>query len=130
MSLFKRGGVYWSYVWEDGVRHARSTNTGNKRTAETIDQKHKEEIRLKATLCPELAPNMKFAELAAKFLGAGTAKAWHKERLTVLLPYFADCPIGKINKKSPGTNSSAAQATPNTRGYPANGPSASLGSCR
>jgi integrase len=100
LSLFKRGGVYWSYVYVQGVRHARSTQTGNRRTAEQIDQKHKEEIRLKATLCPELAPTMPFAELAAKFLGAGTAKAWHKERLKILLPYFADHPIGKINKSA------------------------------
>ena len=98
MSLFKRGGVYWSYVFVDGVRHARSTNTGNRRLAEQIDQKHKEELRLKNTLCPELAPNMRFAELAGRFLGENTAKLWHRDRLKVLLPYFADYAIGKINK--------------------------------
>ncbi len=98
MSLYKRGGVYWSYVYVDGVRHARSTQTGNRRRAETIDQNHKEELRLKTTQFPELDPTMTFAELTAKFLGGGTAKAWHKERLTMLLPYFAEYPIGKITK--------------------------------
>jgi integrase len=98
VSLFKRGGVYWSYVYVDGVRHARSTNTGNRRTAEQIDQKHKEELRLKATVCPELAPNMRFAELVGRFFGGGTAKEWHRERLNVVLPYFADFQIGKITK--------------------------------
>ena len=98
MSLFKRGGVYWSYVFVDGVRHARSTNTGTRRVAEQIDQKHKEELRLKATLSPEFAPNMCFAELAARFLGNGSAKEWHRDRMKVLLPYFADYSIGKINK--------------------------------
>src|SRR5215472_5915235 len=59
VSLYKRGNVFWSYVWVDGIRHARSTDTGNRRLAEQIDQKHKEELRLRNTLCPELAPDMK-----------------------------------------------------------------------
>ena len=66
MSLFKRGNVYWSYVWEDGVRHARSTGTSNRRLAEQIDQKHKEEIRLKSAQLPDLKPKMLFAELAGQ----------------------------------------------------------------
>lgn len=97
MSLFKRGGVFWSYVWVDGVRHAKSTDTGNRRLAEQIDQKHKEELRLR-NLCPDLQPDMCFAELAARFLGSGSAKDWHRERLKVLLPYFADFAISRINK--------------------------------
>ena len=100
MSLFKRGGVYWSYVYVDGVRHGRSTNTGSRRLAEQIDQKHKEERRLKNTLCPELDPNMRFAALAGRFLGEGGAKLWHRDRLKILLPYFADFTISKINKSA------------------------------
>lgn len=98
MSLFKRGGVYWSYVWVDGVRHAKSTGTANRRKAEDADQQHKEELRLRNTLTPNLAPEMRFAELATRFLGEGSAKEWHKDRLTLLLPYFADFSIGKITK--------------------------------
>jgi integrase len=98
VSLFKRGGVYWSYVFVDGVRHARSTQTGNRRLAEQIDQKHKEELRLKALQFPELKPHMTVAELAGRFLAEGTPKAWHHERLTVLLPYFASMEIGRITK--------------------------------
>lgn len=100
VSLFKRGGVYWSYVYVDGVRYGRSTNTGSRRLAEQIDQKHKEELRLKNTLCPELDPNMRFAELAGRFLGEGAAKLWHRDRLKILLPYFADFTISKINKSA------------------------------
>ena len=98
MSLFKRGGVFWSYVWVDGQRHAKSTETGNRRLAEQIDQKHKEELRLRNTLGPDLQPDMRFAELAVRFLGSGSAKDWHRERLKVLLPYFADFVIGKITR--------------------------------
>lgn len=98
MSLYKRGGVFWSYVFVDGVRHARSTQTSNRRTAEQIDQKHKEELRLKGTQFSELKPAMKFAELAGRFLGEGTPKAWHRDRLKVLLPYFSNLEIGRITK--------------------------------
>ena len=98
MSLFKRGAVYWSYVYVDGVRYARSTETGNRRLAEAIDQKHREELRLKTTLCPDLRPDMTFAELVAKFIGAGSAKTWHKDRLELLLPFFSATPISRITK--------------------------------
>jgi hypothetical protein len=33
MSLFKRGNVYWSYVYVRGVRYSKSTGTSNLRTA-------------------------------------------------------------------------------------------------
>jgi integrase len=100
VSLFKRGGVYWSYVYVDGVRHARSTETGNRRLAEQIDQKHREELRLKELLAPEFKPDMKFAELAGRFLDEDCAKEWHRDRLKILLPYFASHQIGKINKSA------------------------------
>ena len=33
MTLYKRGGFYWTAIWVDGVRHAKSTRTANKRLA-------------------------------------------------------------------------------------------------
>jgi integrase len=98
VTLYKRGAVYWSYVWVDGVRHAQSTKTGNRRLAEQIDQKHGEEQRLRNTQCPELKPDMLFAELGARFLKDGYAKEWHRDRLKVLLPYFADMQVLRITK--------------------------------
>jgi integrase len=100
VSLYKRGGVYWSYIWVDGVRHARSTETGNRRLAEQIDQKHREELRLKAVLAPEFKPEMTFAELAGRFLDEGGAKEWHRDRLKPLLPHFAGFEIRRINKSA------------------------------
>jgi integrase len=100
LSLYKRGGVYWSYVYVDGVRHARSTATGNRRLAEQIDQKHREELRLKELLAPEFKPEMRFAELVGRFLDEGCSKEWHRDRLKVLLPYFSTHQIGKINKSA------------------------------
>ena len=98
MTLYKRGGVYWSYVYQDGVRHARSTKTGNRRLAEQIDQRHKDELLLKTTHLTELKPQMKFAELAARFLAEGDVKEWHRDRLKALLPHFGDLAIARIGK--------------------------------
>ncbi len=98
MTLYKRGGVYWSYVFQEGVRHARSTKTGNRRLAEQIDHKHKEELLLRSAQLTELKPQMKFAELAGHFLAEGEAREWHRDRLKVLLPYFSDMMISRIGK--------------------------------
>jgi integrase len=98
VTLFKRGNVYWSYVWEDGVRHARSTETSNRRLAEQIDQKHKEEVRLKSAQLPDLKPKMLFAELTGRFLAEGSPKEWHRDRLKALLPFFSTIEIGGITK--------------------------------
>lgn len=98
MTLFKRGGIYWSYVFQDGVRHARSTKTGNRRLAEQLDQRHKEELALRSARLPEFKPQMKFAELAGRFLAEGEARDWHRDRLKLLLPYFGDMAIGHIGK--------------------------------
>jgi integrase len=98
VTLFKRGGTYWSYVYQEGVRHARSTKTGNRRIAEQIDQKHKEELALRSAQLTDLKPQMKFAELAGRFLAEGEAKAWHRDRLKLLLPYFGDTAISRIAK--------------------------------
>jgi integrase len=98
MSLFKRGGVFWSYVSMDGVRYSQSTGTGNRRKAELIDQRFKEELNLKRHHVVEPAPHMAFGELAARFLAEGDAKPWHVDRLKLLLPFWSEIPIGRIHK--------------------------------
>jgi integrase len=98
MTLWKRGNVFWSYVYVDGVRHAKSTGTGNRRNAEQIEQRFKEELNLKRQGMSQLAPDMTFGELAARFLAEGIHKPYHLDRLKVLLPYFGETPIGRISK--------------------------------
>jgi hypothetical protein len=44
VSLLKRGNVWWSYFSVDGIRHQYSTGTSNRRKAETIETKLKEEV--------------------------------------------------------------------------------------
>jgi integrase len=98
MTLYKRGQVYWSYVWVDGVRHAKSTGTGNRRVAAEIDQRFKEDLNRKRQGVSQLAPEMTFGALAARFLAEGQVRPYHRDRLKVLLPYFAETPIGRITK--------------------------------
>jgi integrase len=98
MALWKRGSVYWSYVWIDGMRHAKSTGTGNRRLAEQVDQHFKEELNLARQGIRQLAPEMPFGELIARFLAEGSQRPYHLDRLKVLLPYFGETPIGRITR--------------------------------
>jgi integrase len=98
MTLWKRGNVYWTYVWADGIRHAKSTRTGNKRLALRIDEQYKEELALARTFPNRLQPDLTFGELAARFLAEAGPKPHHIDRLKILLPYFADSPIAQMNR--------------------------------
>jgi integrase len=98
MSLYKRGGVYWSAIWLDGVRTMRSLETGNRRQAETLEQRLREELHTKRFQLPQLKPEMTFVELFARFLAEGDVKAYHKERAKQFLSFFAEMPIGRITK--------------------------------
>lgn len=98
MALFKRGNVYWSYIWVEGVRHAKSTGTANRRTAERIDQQYKEELNLARLGLVEPKPEMPFSELAARFLADGSPRPYHIDRLKLLLPYWGDIQLGRITK--------------------------------
>jgi integrase len=83
----------------DGVRYRKSTGTSNKRLAQRIDHKHQEELLAKRFQVEEheFNPAMKFSELVTRFLAAGS-KPWHRERLNIILPYFAGIEIGHISK--------------------------------
>jgi integrase len=98
MTLWKRGGVYWSYVWIDGVRHAKSTGTANRRRAEKIDHDFKEELNMKREGLTEFQPDMTFGELSARFLADGSPLPYHRDRLKVLLPHWSAISIGRITK--------------------------------
>lgn len=100
MTLYKRGNVYWSYFYIDGIRYQASTGTGNRRQAETIDQKLKQDANLKRHQIEVVAfnPNMTFGELTARFIANAGPKPFHLDRLNHLLPFFADVPVLRITK--------------------------------
>jgi len=98
VSLYKRGRIFWTYVWIDGVRHSKSTGTGNRRQAEAVEHEFKEELNRRRHHIPQPTPEMTFGELAARFIAEGSPRPHHLDRLKVLLPYFADYCIGRITK--------------------------------
>jgi integrase len=98
VSLYKRGKVYWSAIWVDGVRHMRSLETSNRRRAEIIEQKLREELLTRRFQLPQLRPEMPFGELYAKFLAEADVKPHHIERAKHFLGFFAEMSIGAITK--------------------------------
>jgi integrase len=103
VSLWRRpSGIYESHLMVDGVRYRKSTGTSNRRLAQAIDRKHEEELVAKRFQVEEhqYAPDMKFGELVAKFIAEKLAKPWHMERLKLVLPYFANFEIVRINRNA------------------------------
>lgn len=98
MTLFRRGNVWWSYVWVKGVRYGKSTKTSNRRLAEEVDRNHKHELIFVREQAPQLQPEMTFKELVARFLANVSPKVWHLDRLKPILSYFGECHIGQITK--------------------------------
>ena len=98
MSLLKRGSVWWSYFYVDGVRHQQSTGTSNRRQAELIEAKFKEEVHTRRFQIVQADPQMTFGEVAARFVASGSVRPHHLYHLKFLLPYFADFPVLRMTK--------------------------------
>jgi integrase len=98
MSLYRRGKVYWSSIWIDGGRHLRSLETSNRRQAETLEQRHRDELNMKRFQLPNLKPEMLFGELYGRFLAEGDVKPHHRDRAKMFLPFFSEMSIGRITK--------------------------------
>jgi integrase len=98
VSLFKRGNVWWSYFYEDGVRHQCSTGSSNRRQAENIEAKLKEEVNNRRFQIVQADPNMKFGELAARFISSGCVRPHHIYHLKFLLPFFSEFPALRVTK--------------------------------
>jgi integrase len=86
----------------DGVRYRKSTGTSNRRLAQAVDRKYEEELVAKRFQVEEhqYDPDMKFGELVTKFISEKMAKPWHMERLKLILPYFANFEISRINRNA------------------------------
>lgn len=98
MSLFKRGDVWWSYFYRDGIRHQQSTGTSNRRQAETIEAKLKEEVNRRRFQITQTDPNITFNELVAVFTVSGSVRKHHLFHLNFLLPYFGNTAALRITK--------------------------------
>jgi len=98
VSLFKRGDVWWSYFHRDGIRHQNSTGASNRRQAETIEAKLKEQVNNRRFQIVEADPNMTFGELAARFIASGSARPHHIYHLKFLLSFFSETLVLRLTK--------------------------------
>jgi len=98
MSLLKRGKVWWAYIYRDGIRHQYSTGTSNRRQAETIEAKLKEEVNRVRFGVAEVDPRMTFGELAARFIAGGSVRPHHIYHLKLLLPFFAEIQVLRMTR--------------------------------
>jgi integrase len=98
VSLYKRGHVWWSAIWIDGVRHMRSLETANHRQAETLESRWKDELHAQRFQLPQFRPDMPLAELWARYLAEGDVKPWHHQHAKKFLALFAETPIGRLTK--------------------------------
>lgn len=98
MSLQKRGNVWWSYLYVDGVRRQQSTEATNRRQAEAIEAKLKEEITNQRFGIVQADPHMTFGALAARFIASSSVRPHHLYHLKFLLPFFAETPVLRMTK--------------------------------
>jgi integrase len=98
VSLFKRGDVWWGYFYKDGIRHQFSTGTANKRHAETIEAKQKEEINNQRFQIVETDRHMTFGELADRFVESGSVRKHHLFHLKFLRPCFSHIQVLRLTK--------------------------------
>jgi integrase len=90
--------VWWSYFYKDGIRYQSSTGTSNRRHAEAIHARFKDEINNRRLGLVEADPKMTFGELAARFIASNSIRPHHLHHLGMLLPFFADLPVVRLTK--------------------------------
>ncbi|MBZ5606193.1 MAG: tyrosine-type recombinase/integrase [Acidobacteriia bacterium] len=98
MSLLKRGNKWYVYLYRDGIRHQYATGTSNRKRAEKIQDKLKEELNDRRFGLVESDPTMTFEELAARFIVSGSFRPHHEYHLGFLLPFFGAFPVLRITR--------------------------------
>lgn len=98
MSLLKRGNVWWSYLYRDGIRYSQSTGTTNRKQAEKIEDKLKQELNNQRFQLVEFDPDLTFGALAARFIASGSVRPHHLYHLRFLLPFLSEVRAASITK--------------------------------
>jgi len=98
VSLFKRGNVWWTHFYIDGVRHQESTGATNRKQADAIEMKLKAEANARRHQIVEFDPELTVTTLAARFLADADPRPHHVWHLKSLLPYFGDYPVARLNR--------------------------------
>jgi integrase len=98
VSLLKRGNVWWSYFYVEGIRHQSSTGTGNKRQAEAIEQKLKQEVNDRKFQIVKYDPDITVAALCARFMDDPGYKRHHYFHIKAILPFFGDRQVIRLHR--------------------------------
>jgi integrase len=98
VSLLKRGNVWWSYFYRDGIRHQASTGASNRRQAEAIEQKLKDEANARRHNLVQYDPHLTVAAVISRFLADGDPKMHHMFQFKILLPFFGHLPVMRLNR--------------------------------
>lgn len=98
MSLLKRGNVWWTYFYVDGLRHQYSTGTANRRRAEAVEAKLKQEANDRRFQLIQADPSITFGGLAAHFVASGIARPHHLYHLKFLLPFFGETQAAALTR--------------------------------
>lgn len=98
MSLLKRGSVWWSYFFVDGIRHQSSTGTSNRRQAEAVERKLREEINNRRFQIVTYDPDITVAALCARFMDDPGYRRHHYFHIKAILPFFGDRKVLTLNR--------------------------------
>jgi integrase len=98
--LYKRGGKFWAQFVVDGIRHQLPTGSSDRRQAERIERKLREEANLRRFDIITADPNLTVGEVVAKYLAANERNQFYDGRLKQLLPFFADIPVLRLTRNS------------------------------
>lgn len=98
MTLFKRGHLWWTGFYVDGKRFQESTGTANRRLAESIERKLKEEKNLERFRIREPNPDLTFGDLSKDFQKNATTSIFNTGRLKFLEAFFGTMPVLAITK--------------------------------
>jgi integrase len=98
VSLFMRGQTFWSQFYVGGIRYQESTRTSNRRQAELVEKKLREQVQLQHLGITRVDPYITFGEITAKFIANGMAKPFHLDRLKQILPFCEQVPVLRMTK--------------------------------
>jgi len=100
MTLFKRRHIWWTGFYVNGKRYQESTGTTNRRQAEEIERKIKDEKNLASFGIPTVDPTITFNALADEFKEKAKTSIFHAGRLVFLREFFGEMPVRMITRNT------------------------------
>jgi integrase len=100
MTLFKRGRYWWTGFYVDGRRFQQSTGTGNRRQAETVEQKLKGEMNLRSFDIAVVDPAITVEAVAAQFIKHTSPGGFHVGRIRFLNVFFGTMPVRAVTRNT------------------------------